>query len=200
MLSEPLRRSLEAAVSEAEAALDVEAVEYLRGRGLAKETARTFRLGCVRAGEYANRLTIPYLSADGEVVDVRYRNLTSEGPKYLSRPGAPTRLFNVSALLADSSTIWVTEGEIDAITLTQVGLPAVGVPGAKTWQKHWSRLFLDFDQIIVVCDGDQAGHDFGRKFMEKIENASVLHLPDGEDANSVYTTSGADELKGLVNA
>lgn len=198
MLSESSRKSLESQAAAAQAALGQEAVAYLRERGLTKATAHTFRLGFERDGEYANRISIPYITADNTVVDIRYRTITGDSPKYLSRPGAPSRLFNVSGLLHEGPAVWVTEGEIDAMTLTQAGLPTVGVPGANAWQKHWSRLFADFERIVVVCDGDQAGRDFGRKFTEKVENAVIIHLPDGQDANSVYTSEGEDALKGLV--
>lgn len=188
MLSESQRRSLELAAATYEAAV-AGAVEYLRARGIEATTARTYRLGYVADGEYAGRLAIPYITADGSVVDIRYRALSPEqSPKYLSRPGSKSHLFSVSSLLADGDTVYITEGEIDAITLNQFGFNAVGVPGASNWQEHWKRLFDDYDRVIVVCDGDQAGRDFGKKVAERIDGATAVHLPEGEDVNSLYVT------------
>lgn len=174
---------------------------YLTGRGIAKTTARMYRLGYVAEGEYAGRLAIPYITADGSVVDIRFRSLdASVTPKYLSRHGAGARLYSVGSILAAGVTLYITEGEIDAMTLNQIGLPAIGIPGATQWERHWSRLLLDFDHVIVVCDGDQAGVDFGKKIIEKVENATLIRLPDGEDVNSIYTTQGEEALKGMVAA
>lgn len=172
--------------------------EYLQARGIEAQTARTYRLGYAADGEYAGRLAIPYITADGSVVDIRYRALTPEqNPKYLSRPGSKSHLFSVGSLLADGDTVYITEGEIDAITLNQCGLNAVGVPGASNWQEHWKRLFDDYDHVIVVCDGDQPGRDFGKKVAERIEGATAIHLPDGEDVNSMYVND-RDALLGAL--
>lgn len=198
MLSESQRRSLELAAQSYEAAVD-QAAEYLQARGIEAATARTYRLGYVAEGEYAGRLAIPYITADGSVVDIRFRAVNpGDSPKYLSRPGSKSHLFSVSALLADGDTIYITEGEIDAITLNQCGLNAVGVPGASNWQEHWKRLFDDYDHVIVVCDGDQAGRDFGKKVAEKIDGATAVHLPDGEDVNSLYVQHGEAVLRAKV--
>lgn len=189
MLSESQRRSLELAASTYEAAVG-QAAGYLQARGIEATTARTYRLGYVADGEYAGRLAIPYITADGSVVDIRYRAISPEQtPKYLSRPGSKSHLFSVASLLADGDTVYITEGEIDAITLNQLGFNAVGVPGASNWQDHWRRLFDDYDHVIVVCDGDQAGRDFGKKVAEKIDGATAIHLPDGEDVNSLYVSN-----------
>lgn len=198
MLSESQRRSLESAAATYEAAVG-QASEYLLARGIEPQTARTYRLGFVADGEYAGRLAIPYITADGSVVDIRFRAIgPDQTPKYLSRPGSKSHLFSVSSLLADGDTIYVTEGEIDAITLNQIGLNAVGVPGAANWQEHWKRLFDDYDHVVVVCDGDQAGRDFGKKVAEKIDGATAVYLPDGEDVNSVYTQYGEAVLRAKV--
>lgn len=193
-ISDSLRRSLELQVAQHEVAI-AHAVPYLQGRGITKDAAVSYRLGYVEEGEYAGRLAIPYITADGSVVDIRYRTLTDQTPKYMSRSGSKVRLFSVSSLLGKSNTIVITEGEIDAITLNMCGVPAIGVPGANGWKTHWRLLLADFTNIIVVCDGDQAGRDFGKKIAQEIDEVQVVHLPDGEDVNSFYLTNGADALK-----
>ena len=204
LLSKSLRKQLEDAAKTYEAAL-APAVPYLQGRGIKKETALSYRLGYVAQplpgdGDYVNRLAIPYITADGSVVDVRYRSLNDTGPKYLSRPNATARLFSVSSLLTQSDTMYITEGEVDAITLNQMGLPAVGIPGANQYQRHWSLLFADFDTVKVICDGDQAGRDFGKRLSQEIEGATVIHLPEGRDVNDIYVNEGDDAVRQAVAA
>jgi DNA primase len=146
------------------------------------------------------RLAIPYLTTSG-VVDIRYRSITrDDGPKYLSRHGAKVHLFGVLSLLKPSSRIVLTEGEIDCITLNQLGVPAVGVPGANAWKDYWRLLLSDYDDVTVVCDGDQAGRDFGKKVAEKVDGATVIHLPDGMDVNDMYVQHGADALLAKVGS
>lgn len=206
-LSPSLRKSLESATRKYEADLrDSEAaIKYLQGRGISGETALSYRLGYVGEplpgdGDYVGRLVIPYITADGSVVDLRFRSLADGGPKYLSRPGAVSRLFSVKSLLTPSDTVYVTEGEIDAITLNQIGLPAVGVPGSTQNQRHWRLLFEDFEQVKVICDGDQAGRDFGKRLANEIEGCTVIHLDDSLDVNEIYTSEGEEALRKAVAA
>ena len=69
-----------------------------------------FRLGFVANPEtghepYAGKLAIPYITPSG-VIDIRFRSLSNDsGPKYLSRPGATTHIFNVMALQTDADVL-----------------------------------------------------------------------------------------------
>lgn len=178
---------------------------YLSQRGISEQTARMYRLGYVAVppvrgdDEYVGRLSIPYVVKNNTVVDIRYRAIgPGDEPKYKSRPGTQARLFGVTALLRDTDTIVLCEGEIDTITMNQMGVAAVGVPGANAWKDHWRLLFADYDNIVVLCDGDQAGRDFGKRMAEKIDNVQVVHLPDGTDVNDLYCNGGESLLREKV--
>lgn len=177
---------------------------YLRERGISLEVAATYRLGVVVEplpgdSDFTNRLSIPYLTMGG-VVDLRYRALLPEQtPKYLSRPSAHSTLYNVNALFSDSSTIAICEGELDTIVMDAiVGVPAVGVPGANNYKDHYRLLFEDYERVLVVCDGDQAGRDFGKRVAADIEGATIIHLPDGLDVNDLYLSEGVNAVRQLL--
>lgn len=206
-LSEESRRFFEQAVSTYQSALtgDTSVLGYLARRGIGPEAAARFRLGVVTsplAGDeqYRGRLVIPYLTPAG-VVNIRYRCLQQhdcEGhPKYLSREGAGTNLFNVLDLKRDSPFICVAEGEIDTMSLSLAGLPAVGVPGVETWQKHFARCLEDFDVIYAFGDGDKAGGKFSN-FLAREAKARPIRMPSGEDCNSLFMKGGADALRRLL--
>lgn len=204
-LSVSQRKQL-AAAAERYASQVTVAVPYLAARGITTEVAAMHRLGAVHEPqpadeEYAGRLAIPYVTAAG-VVDIRYRALTAEQtPKYLSRPNAVARLFNVTALLTAGSTVVVCEGELDTIIMhSVVGVPAVGVPGANSWKPHFRLLLEDFERVIVMCDGDQAGRDFGKKIAGELDNASIVHLPEGMDVTDCYLQYGPEFLTGRIAA
>lgn len=208
-LSAEQRRYFEQAAStyQADLAGDTGVQAYLRGRGFDGQAAATFRLGVVHrplVGHegYAGRLAIPYITPSG-VVNMRFRCLRAHDckaedcPKYLSADGMDSNLYNVLDLKQDSPFICVTEGEIDAATLSMAGLPAVGVPGVETWQKHFSKCLDDFEVIYSFADGDKAGRAFGR-FLAREAKARPVRLPPGEDVNSLYMKGGADALRRLL--
>lgn len=201
-LTDAARRLLEETVARYQQDLEVVA-PYLKERGFTHEAATTFRLGYVNgdhAGDtdYAGRLAIPYLTPAG-VVDIRYRSLTPDGPKYLSRPGAKTKLFNVKDLLIESPTLYVTEGEMDCITASAMcGLPTVGVPGANNWANHFKLLMADYNRVVVLCDGDEAGRQFGKTVCKEVDTAVAVSMPPGMDVNDVYVSGGREAVIEMV--
>lgn len=221
-LSSEQRQFFERATSQyqSDLAADTSAQAYLASRGLGPEAVARFRLGVatsLQAGDerYRGRLVIPYLTPAG-VVNMRYRCLKQhvcsetvlwtdrQGkprycPKYQSRDGMEGNLFNVMDLKRDSPFICVTEGEIDAMTLSLAGLPAVGVPGVKTWQKHFSRCLEDFDVIYAFGDGDEAGGKFS-SFLAKEARARPIAMPKGRDVNDLFREGGADALRRLLKS
>ena len=142
------------------------------------------------------RLAIPYLTPAG-VVSIRFRTLT-DGPKYLSRTGDHPTLYNVFDLHVPSPVICVTEGELDAVIVSKVvgphragGLPAVGAPGAQAWRDYYRIILQDYEKVLVLADGDQAGRDFAKRVVEGLNNAVVVPMPDGHDVNDLYLEIGA---------
>lgn len=145
--------------------------------------------------QYTNRLSIPYITKSG-VVDLRFRALGNEEPRYMGLTGGTTHLYNVGAFFRASSYICICEGEIDTITLDHVvGIPAVGVPGVNNWKKHYTRLLLDFDKVFLFADGDNAGSEFAKSLSRELPNLVTIQAPEGEDVNSLYKTHGADYFK-----
>jgi DNA primase len=206
MLTIERRLYLESSTSRYQESLE-EAALYLAGRGITEETALSFRLGVVADPapgdeQFKGRLSIPYITPSG-IVDIRYRCLEDHKckdighPKYMGRAGAVTHIYNVGAFLDATSFVCVTEGEIDAITLSQCGLPAVGLPGASSWKKHYPKLFEDYEDVYVYTDGDEAGLGFGRKLEAEI-GGLVVPMPEAHDCNSAYLVYGADFLTGKI--
>ena len=197
-LTESARKLLEETVTRNHGNID-QVGGYLSTRGITKEVAVMFRLGYVTGdhpadNDYAGRLSIPYLTPAGPV-DIRYRVLAGEGPKYLSRPGASTKLFNVKDLHIDSPVLYVTEGEMDCVTVSGMcGLPCVGVPGANNWANHFKLLMSDYQKVVVLCDGDEAGRQFGKTVCKEVDTAVAVSMPSGMDVNDVYVSGGREAV------
>jgi len=195
-LSTEQRILLEKSTAAYERNLEV-AAPYLASRGFTEDVSRSFRFGvvpddCLPGDErFRGRLSIPYLTRAG-VVSLRYRCIEQHDhsaeacPKYLGYPGASGHLFNVAALFDAAAFLGVSEGELDAVVLSSIGIPAVGVPGASNWKPHFSRILEDYGTIYVFADGDEAGQKFGKRVAESAEGVVVLSMPDGMDVNDVY--------------
>ena len=192
--SQEQKKLLEKASSHYEQNVEL-AESYLKSRGLSLADAKRHRLGVVNkpvVGHemFEGRLSIPYLTPSG-MVDLRFRAINNEEPKYLSLPNSSTRLYNVKSFFEAKDWICVCEGEIDTITLSKLGYPAVGIPGVKNIKRHYYRILADFDKIYVFADGDTAGKEFAKDLAKKLAGVVQIQLPDGEDVNSLFTKNGS---------
>ena len=176
------------------------AIDYLEGRGISQEVARRARLGVVVEPEpgqeaYVGRLSIPYITKTG-IVDLRFRSLDpAVEPKYMGMTGQETKMYNVLDIELAGDWIGVCEGELDTITLSKcVGIPCIGVPGANSWKKHYTRLLADFERVFVFADGDQPGKEFAASLARELP-VTIVTMPDGEDVNSVYVKHGSEYIR-----
>lgn len=175
------------------------ASDYLSQRSLSVEEATIFHLGVVDEPlpgheQYQGKLSIPYITPSG-VVDLRFRSIHGEDPKYMGLLGAKTTMFNTQACFVADKYICVTEGEFDCIVMSvKTEHPTIGIPGANNWKPHYTRILDDFDIVIVLADGDAAGLEFGKKISRELPNVTVISMPDGEDVNSVVTKQGSEWL------
>lgn len=189
------------------------AEEYLAGRGLL-EHAKQYGLGFVKDpvqghDAFQGMLSIPYLrqTAYGKwtAVTIRFRCLDPTckhekwkhpGGKYSPIPGHGGQLFNTVQILRNHDRIAITEGELDAITATEAGVPCVSVQGVKSWKSHYTPLFLGYESVLVLADNDDNGEgmEFGSMLAEKLPNVRIIKMPRGHDVNSMVCEYGPEAL------
>lgn len=150
-------------------------LDYWHSQGLRDSTIRAYKLGYCpnfpiwakdEAGqshiaEYTPSVVIPYFHY-GELVSIRHRLISRPKDKY--RPefaGLPNQLFNVDVLdnlddfsLLESGEVALVEGEVKAMYLGQLPIPAVGMPGQEAWQEDWLKLFAGASMVYVILDPD----------------------------------------------
>lgn len=216
LLSNAQRTFFEQAVTryQEDLAGDTAAQTYLASRGFGQQAASTFRLGVVRRPlvgheHLTGRLVIPYLATPtptgrgGGVQWMRFRCLRQHDckeagcAKYLPPEGFETRLFNVADLAKTANSIAVCEGELDTMSASLSGIPAVGVPGVENWKGHFARTLENFQQVFVFADGDKAGRKFA-SFLAKEVRARIIRMPEGGDLNDVFKQHGPAGVQGLL--
>lgn len=215
MSSRPLsagqKKSLASAAEMYHEQLDDQALEYLGARGLLPGI-ETLQLGVVRSARpehsmMVGRLAIPFIGPKNNIYDIRFRCMDPHDhkdsevrcPKYLGLDGVETRIYNAKALVAPTDYIMITEGELDAATLTVCGWPAIGLPGANSWKKHYPRLLAGFSRVVLVADGDDAGHKLASTFRRAIPSSGrVILCGQGLDVNEIYIREGREGLVELL--
>ena len=198
MQTQPSSRILEQQLITYRAGL-AKSSNYLISRSVRPETAKSFELGAT-----SQRLMIPVRDADGELVGFTGRAIGHIEPKYMNSPGLPlSRILYGLHLLPKAREIYLVEGYFDVITLQQANLPAVATGRRVEFTRAQIEL-LKGRQVIIAPDGDVSGREGGSRGFSQLTEAGVdtrlLHLPDGEDPDSLVRSQGRGALERLVKS
>lgn len=142
--------------------------EWLSSRGISDATIDAFKIGeQIRDGKtYA---IFPYLR-DGVLVNAKARNV-AEKKDMRQESGAEPCLFGWHLIDPRCRFVAICEGEIDAMTLHQSGVPALSVnagAGNHQWiDSDWDRLER-FSDIVLCFDDDEAGKKGQAEVMKRL--------------------------------
>ncbi len=148
------------------------------------------------------RITIPVyhnFGKDNTVVNLVGRAFPDDGNalrKYLRLPGGE-QLINEGALRG-AKEVYLCEGDTDTPTLIQMGLSAVGVPGASALKDEFVERFARVETIYVCADADEGGEGLVRRAGEAFgPRCRIVTLPDGQDVN-IYVGQGKGDILALA--
>lgn len=140
----------------------------LTKRGITEETARKFgyKVGTLSSGEPVQ--LAPYF-LDGTLVATKVRPKDKDG-MFMSGDASDVELFGQHLWGRGGKRVVVTEGEIDAMTVSQVQgnrWPAVSIPkGSKAAKKELAKhleWLCTFDEVVLMFDMDQPGQDAAKE-------------------------------------
>lgn len=160
-------------------------------RGLDFLTISQYRIKETANGE----IVFQSFSPQGELENLKYIAVRRDerGKKIVRQSkGCPPALFGWQAIDPNARELLIAEGEIDAMTWSQMGFPAVSVPmgaGNHQWIDYeWERL-LQFDLIYLSYDGDTEGRDGAAKAAKRLglHRCMLIKLGDYKDANEALT-------------
>lgn len=167
----------------------VTVAEYARVKKLPEDWLREQGLKDTPQG-----IAIPYMDESGSVVATRKRySLASTGPRFSWVRGSrvlPYGLWRLSEARAAGSVVLV-EGESDAHTLWHHGIPALGIPGATTFQPGWAE-YLRGLKVYIHQEPDAGGEQFVRKVAEGLVAARwdgevlLFSIPGHKDPSDLH--------------
>ena len=184
----------------------------LKERGITYDVARQSHLGYRRDlgalatgnnSDISNRgwITFPYIT-DGAVTGIKYRSCVRK--VFLHQPGMSTGVFNLETI-DPLETVFVTEGEFDAVVLSGAGIRAISLPSAQYRLTPAQKdKLVEANQIILAGDSDQPGQEAMAKLWSELqERTFLLQWPEGwKDANEVFMQmcgGNVEAFKKVVN-
>lgn len=156
--------------------------DYPQRRGLSPETLQHFHVGYVADWKHPKapnappspRLIIPTSRYSYLARDTRSEIPEEQQPYSKSKAGA-TSLFNVRALQYADKPIFITEGEIDAMSIYEAGGEAIAL-GSVTMYKRLieaAREQKPAQPLIIALDNDEAGEKAAAALYEGLRAAGI---------------------------
>lgn len=132
---------------------------------------------------------------DGKLRNVKYRD---KDKNFKLHKGAELILYNLDCV-ADAEEVWITEGEVDCLSLLEVGIPAVSVPnGANdklSYLDNYIHLFKG--KIHIAVDNDMKGRQLREALADRFgrERSDYVEFGEHKDANDFLKFEGHEALK-----
>ena len=140
-----------------------------------------------------HRLVAFFLKTDRRPYSFQARRLGDDQPRFLNPLGlkVPSLLGQVALRgLRPWSEVYLAEGVFDTLTLSGLGLPAVGLPGAGV-ARHELLKVLSKYRVIYVPQNDEAGAASVKAVERVLRWLRVLRLPiAGADVNDHFRRLG----------
>jgi twinkle protein len=175
-------------------------MDYLmQKRSLKKETIEAFKIG-----QWDKQIIFPYIR-DGIVIFAKYLHIdrSSDGKKTMRvEKGCEPCLFGWHLIPDNAREITICEGEIDAMSLYQLGIAALSLPlGAGSKKHEWIDYDYDrlavFDKIYLCLDNDEAGKITTADLLVRLgqERCVVVNLPMKDANECLHAGMTCDEIK-----
>ena len=160
----------------------IKETDYPQRRGLSEAVINRFKLGYVENWRHPKapnapaspRLIIPTSPYSYLARDTRAEIPEEQRPYSKSKVGA-IHLFNQQALKTATKPIFIVEGELDALSIIEVGGEAVAL-GTTTK----SRAFIELlktekpsQPLIIALDNDEAGEKTARELTEGLQGLNI---------------------------
>jgi replicative DNA helicase len=133
-----------------------EAEAYIKGRGISQATIERFNLG------YMEHRGAKYVVIPTGPNSYNARNIAPDAyPRYYKPKGQPSGMLNIKALETAQEPVFITEGEINALSFIEMGFEAIGLGGLANLNKAIARAKeLNFQYpLIVALDNDERGKE-----------------------------------------
>lgn len=170
-----------------------EASNYLRSRGISLETAKAYSIGydpqfIVTGGETWNALIIP----------TSERSYTARNTNPLAKDRYRNRgeahLFNLKGLETAQKPVFITEGELDALSIIEAGGEALGL-GSTSNTRALTNYLKDHrpsQPLILALDNDKEGERASGELAKALQELDILFYEadiygDQKDANEALT-------------
>ena len=175
---------------------------YFEKRGILKETLDKYKVGINDKKE----IIFPYYKHN-ELVNIKYRTNLGNGKKSFRQEADSEKTFFGMDLVTDFSKLVICEGEIDVLSLAEVGIESVSVPQGASENKLecidncWEWL-QKFESYVIAVDNDDAGDKLKANLKSRLGEykCKIVNFKQFKDSNEVLQSEdGRNILPEFIN-
>ena len=177
---------------------------YLEQRGIQGQTAAWFGVGYYGgSGFLRGRMVFPIHDEGGELVAYAGRTIDGREPRYLFPPGFHKSqvVFNlhraVEFAARQGGVAIVVEGFFDCLKVHQAGYGnVVALLGASLSDRQSDLLHRYFRELVVMLDGDEAGHRASGMLAARWPTAYMAWVPAGRQPDQL----SSEDIKRILRS
>jgi twinkle protein len=189
--------------------VDFGGLDYLASRGISEGTAKMLGICSGRrffkkSGKELESIGFLYRHQD-RATAIKWRSLST---KEFTQDGSAQTLFLADRLHPGQDVI-VTEGEFDAVSFYEAGIPAVSIPSGALaegtaddaarlkWLSHHDELIQKAENVYLAVDMDGPGQTTANELARRIGKLKCWRIsfpPGCKDANDTLVQHGAEVL------
>jgi twinkle protein len=163
------------------------AMAYLtEDRNVPREILQAYKIG----EDDRQQIIFPFLLPDGTLAMAKRRDSIDGAKPVPTESGCEPILFGWQTVPANSRTVVITEGEIDAMSMAAYGFPALSVPfgGGGGEKQKWIENEYDrldrFERIYLALDMDPVGEEAALAIANRLGRHRCLRVKmPRKDAN-----------------
>ena len=184
-------------------------VEWFKSRGISQDTLEALNVSegpefMPQTGKTENTIKFNYFMGN-QLINIKYRDGAKNFKLY---KGAEKVFYNINSIV-NNDTCVIVEGEVDALSLHEAGVPnVVSVPNGATlnhnnldYLDNCIDYFEDKTKIILAVDADEPGTMLKQEFIRRLgaEHCYIVDFLDCKDANEYLIKYGTDDLRSAIH-
>ena len=168
---------------------------YLMGRGIIPDVMEIFKLGYSHED---NQVLFPVYARGGEVLFYKGRSLVGKhfyNSKDTDKTEVVYGLYQaLENQIPEDTEIWITESEIDALSLISKGVMAFALMGSDISDAQVREIVKSpYRRFVIATDNDQAGRKGARMIKDKL-------IPRGCRFYNLKWLTGEKDVNELIQA
>lgn len=165
---------------------------WFEGRGITEATMKAFRIG-----EVNGKIAFPHYRRDA-LVNVKLRGIDKK--EFSQTAGARQLLYTAGDIDPTRGELYIAEGEIDCMTLHQIGVPnVVALPNGASnfnWIENEYAKIESLARLYLCFDADKAGDDAARAIADRLGPWRCYRVrPPAKDWNELLMAGNLDVEK-----